>query len=39
MKLRLIHLAGLLVMSLRDRLERATIRLNAAYARETWRAR
>ena len=34
MKLRLIHLAGFVVMSLRDRLERVTKSLNAAYDRE-----
>lgn len=37
MKLRLIHLAGVLVMALRNRLERLTGRLNAAYCREVWR--
>jgi len=35
MKLWLIHQAGLAVMWLRDRLERITVRLNAAYTRAT----
>lgn len=38
MKLRLIHFAGLLVMTVRNRLERITKSLNALYAREIRRA-
>jgi hypothetical protein len=34
MKLRLIHFAGLHVQNLRNRLERVTAWLNAAYSRE-----